>query len=178
MTTTTKNSLIALAVLGAVTLGANSALAFGPGGEGKGPRHGGDREGLVPTELREEFRAEKKAELENMTDEERQAFFEEKRTAHEERRAEKKAAFEEFTGLTKEEIKEQRESGFTMGEILANQGIDEAEATTFVTDTVSEKANAIIEKHDVSDEDAQTILDRVQEMIQKILDKWYNTSTS
>lgn len=166
----TKTAIVTLGLLLATTFGAQSALAFG-GGEHKGPR--GDREGLVPQEMKAEWREAKKAEFENLTDEERQALREEMRENKQTAREERRAAFEEFTGLSGEELKEAKQSGESIGNLLSAQGITEGDAENFLTEQATNKVDSITERHDIDAEDEQTLRDRISTFVQSILDRWF-----
>ncbi len=177
--TKTQNTVIALGLLLATTLGAQSAFAFGGGGghfgEGKSFR-GGDREGLVPTEMREEWRAEKKALFENLTEEEKEALrteMKEKRQVH---REEKRAAVSEFTGLSTELLREAKQSGKSMGDILTEQGISQTEAEQFLTEQAHAKVDSVVERHSLEVEEEQTLRNRIADFVQSILDKWFGAT--
>lgn len=172
-----KKYLLTLGTLGAVTLvmvSPSSVSAFG----GFGPRDGqkpegmigkmrGEHrgEGLVPQEMREEF----KGDFQNLSEEERAQMREE----HQARRGEHKAEMEEFTGKTREEMREARQSGQTMGEVLEENGKSQEDAEAFLTQRVNEKVDHITEKHDLDESQVETIRARVGDFVQKILGKWF-----
>lgn len=170
-------SIIALGVLAATLLGANTAFAFGGGGGHRfqGPR-GGYGEGIVPAEMRAEWRQTAKAEFENLTAEERQAKFKQMREERKTIRQENGAAFENFTGLTREDIRTAHMNGKSMGDLLSEQGITEADAETFLTEQANERVDAIVEQHDLSAEEEQTLRDRIAEFVQNILDRWFGAN--
>ena len=167
-------SLIALGIIVGTTLGAQGAFAFGGGGFGGGKFfHGGDREGLVTTEMRHEWRVE----YQDLTNEERQAKHEEMKANRAEYRAEKREAIEGFTGLTSTELKEARRAGESMGDILTKQGITESDAEVFLTDRANDKVDSIVERKDLDAEDEQTLRDRISTFLQNILSKWFGSDT-
>ena len=160
-----KIALALIALVGISALSANTADAFG-GGRG-GHRGGGEgRFGLVPQELREEFRAD----FQNLTDEERAELRAERRAMHEEKRA----GFEEFTGLSRDELRDIRRDGGSIGDALTEQGITQDAAETFLTDRANDKVDAIVDRHDLSDDQEQTIRGRVAEFVQNILNRWFS----
>ena len=174
---------LALAIVAGVgAIGTTSVEAFGGGfrgGEDGGFRggvhrmHGGEN-ALVPEELRSEWHEEKRALLENMTDEERQVYFEEHRAERQEHRAEKVAAFEEFVGLERDEIRELKADGQSMGDVLADQGITEDEAESFLTERANDKVDTLVERHDLNEEDENTLRDRIANFVQSMLDRWFS----
>lgn len=174
---------LALAIVAGVgAVGAHSVDAFGGfrGGEDGGFKGGMHRihsgeNALVPEELRSEWRTEKRALLEDMTDEERQEYFEERRAERQEHREAKTAAFEEFVGLDKEEIRELKADGQSMGDILESQGITEDEAEDFLTERANDKVDDLVERHDLSEADENTLRDRIANFVQNILDRWFNS---
>ena len=169
--TKTQTAVITLGILAATVLGANSAFAHG--GEGHKRFGDDDRFRLVPSEMRAEWKAEKKAELAELSVEERQAYIEEMRTERKEYREERKQAIEDFTGLSREEIREAKKNGESVGDILEGQGISEAETETFLTEQANLHVDMLIDRHDLSEEDEQTLLDRIDEFVADILDRWF-----
>lgn len=165
---------LALTILaGASVVGLDTAEAHGGKGFGfRGGMHNNENT-LVPQELREEWRAEKREMLADLTQEERQAYREEHRAEKQEYREAKKEAFEEFVGLEKEEIRELKQDGQSMGEILEGQGISEDEAEEFLTERANEKVDFLVEKHDLGAVDEQTLRDRIANFVQSILDRWF-----
>lgn len=160
-----------LPVLSLVFIGANSALAFS-GGEGFGGHkgfRGGDREGLVPSEIRQEWRSG----YVNLSEEERQARREEMKVNRGVMREERKAQIEAFTGISHDELKTARQSGESMGDILTEQGITEDEAESFLAERANDRVDNIVEKRDLDAEDEQTLRDRIATFVQKILGKWF-----
>lgn len=179
MKKTTRNSLIALGVLASTVFGAQSAFAFGGEwnkGENNGLRHGGFKAGLVSEEQRTEWKVEKKAEFENLTEEERKALHEEKMTQRKEMHEAKKAEFESFTGLTRDEMKVARQSDESMGDILGAKGVTEDDVETFFTTRLTEKVDSIVERHDLGADAEQTMRDRISEFVGKILGKWFGAT--
>ena len=153
---------LALAVMTAVTgVTAQSVSAFG----GKGIGMKGDRFTLVPPEMKQEFREE----FQNMTEEEK-AELQERRQAMREKR---RAAMEKFTGLSHEEMRKARQNGENMGDILEDQGITQEDAETFLTERANEKVDHIVEKHDLTSEEEQSIRDRIVDFVQNIINRWF-----
>jgi bifunctional DNA-binding transcriptional regulator/antitoxin component of YhaV-PrlF toxin-antitoxin module len=164
-----------LIVLGGMSTG-TAAEAFGGNGEGggkgmggRGGMHRGGENALIPEELREELRAQHKDECSTLTEEERVERREEMKAL----RDEHKADMEEFIGLTHEEMRELHEDGKTMTEILSDQGITEDEAEEFLTEQAEKQVTEIVERHDLSSEQEQTLRDRIETYVQSILEKWF-----
>lgn len=173
MKSTTKTTLATLILLCAfATTGVQSALAFGGNhGGDRGGKIGGfvGREELVPQEMREAFREE----FQNLSDEEKTQLREEMREQRREMRGQREAEMEEFTGLTREEMREAREEGLSMGEILADQGITEDDAEAFLTERANIRVDEIVERHDLDEEDEQTLRDRIGDFVNRILERWF-----
>lgn len=173
MNKTTK-TLIVLGILASTVLGGQVALAHERGDGQGGLRNGWNRQGgLVSSELREEWRAERKVEFANLTDEERQALREEMKTKRAGMHEEKKQAFLAFSGLTADEVKEARQSGESIGDILEAQGITEEDAEAFITARANDKVDTIVERHNLDEDKEQTLRERVSTFIGKILSKWF-----
>jgi|GEM_PF-3145203 len=169
-------------VVGISAVGAQVADAYGGSGDDErgershmqGKRMGGNGDnGLVPVEMQQVWRAEHKAECEEMSDEERQELREQHREERQERKAERAAAMEEFTGLTHDELREKRQAGVTMDEVLEEQGIDEDDAREFLIERAEDHAEELVERHDLSDEEAETLRDRIQAFVDNILERWF-----
>lgn len=163
-----KIALILALIISVVTIYAQTTFAFGDCDKGLRSWKG-DKYGLVPKEIKEQF----KVEFENLSDEEKAELKEQYRAMKQEMKQNKIAAMEEFTGLTHEEIKAAHLEGKTMGEILAEQGITEEQAEEFLTEQTNEKVDQIVEKHDLDEEQEQTLRDRIVEFVQRILEKWF-----
>lgn len=154
--------LAALVVAGTMALfSVTSADAFG----GHGPRGGEGRGfGLISQEMREEFRED----WQNLTEEEKDALRQER----EERREEHRAEMEEFLGMTRDEMREAHLNG-NLPEILEENGVTQEEAEAFLTEKANEKVEIIAEKHELTEEQEQSIRDRIAEFVQVRLDRWF-----
>lgn len=174
-------SLALVAIVGATVLTTTSASAIGEGGmrefngEGRpelspaghrGSRGGMMRSGgLIPEEMKEEFRSD----FENMTEEEKVAMKEQRQSMREERQA----SMQEFTGVTREEFMQAKEEGKTMGDVLTEQGKTQADAESFLTKQANNRIDNMVEKHDLTTIQEQTLRNRVIEFVQNILTRWY-----
>lgn len=137
-------------------------------------RLGGGRNGnrsqytLVPDDLRDQFHLN----LQNMSEEERLQLRNERRskwTYHQK-------AIEEFTGLDIETIRERIKNGESLGDIISELGKTEEEAQAFLTQIGEDRVSHIVETHDLSEEDAQTLYQRVSDWVENILSRWFNTT--
>ncbi|MCK5027548.1 MAG: hypothetical protein KAS07_03955 [Candidatus Pacebacteria bacterium] len=171
ITKTVVASLIVAGIL--VTMGVQSTLAFGGNlGGGKNMRieSGSEgKEGLVPSEIRENFRVNSQ----NFTSEEKVQFRQERQKNNQNMREEKRAQMEEFTGLSRDEMQTACQEG-SIGKILTDQGITEDEAEEFLTESANERVDDIVERHNMSAEDEQTLRDRIVDFVERILDRWFN----
>jgi hypothetical protein len=159
-------SLIALGIFAVAGVGVGTVFADEGNRGMRQDGERGDRMRLVSEEMRETFRAN----FENLSEEEREALKEERKAEREAHRAE----FEAFIGLTHEEVRELRQNGETIGDALIAQGKTEADAETFLTDSLNEKVDSIVERHDLDASQEQTLRDRVIEMVQDILNRWFD----
>jgi len=164
---TTQISLAVIALVATVGISAISIeSAAACEGFGKGKHFAkGDRFHLVPPEMKSEFRGKFK----DLSDEERAVLKEEMKAMKQAHHAQ----MEEFTGHTKEEMREFRKDGKTMGDILAEQGKTQEDAEAFLTEMANDRVDTIVERHDLSAEDEQTIRERIVEFVQHILNKWF-----
>ncbi len=121
---------------------------------------------LVTPELREQFHEQH----EDLSEEEREQLREERRAHREDKRAEMEA----FVGLSREEMREARQSGQSMGDILAAQGKSEADAEAFLTEQANERVEMIAEHHELSAEEVVTLQERVSNFVQTMLARWFN----
>ncbi len=154
-------SIIALSVYGLT--GVSQASAF-DGMEKGGMK--GNKFGLVSPELHKEL----KGDFKNLSKEERESLKAERKSMMQKRHDDMK----NFLGLTHDEVKEMRENGDKMSDILAKQGITEDEAKTFLTDKITTQADQIIERHDLTTEQATTLKEKISQVVQNILNKWFN----
>jgi len=161
---------ITLAVATATVLGATILLtrpvsAHSRYGEGRG---NGSQYTLVPEELRDQFQLD----LQNMSEEERLQLRNERRskwTYHQK-------AIEEFTGLEIGEIRERIRNGESLGDIIQELGKTPVEAEAFLTQLGEQRVSHIVETHDLSEEDAQTLYEKVSGWVENILSRWFNTN--
>ncbi len=183
MKNVSKVALVTTLVVGATILSSNPVSAFQGdmrGGEGmrgsEGMRQGANPEGfhLVSEDMKEEFRAEHQAEFENLSEEERNTLREEHRNERRANREEHQQEVADFVGVSTDELKEAHDNGVSMGEILTENGISQTDAETFLTEQATERANSIVEKHELSGEKEATVRARVTEFVQSILSKWFN----
>ncbi len=172
-----KKRLLTLSTLVAVTgvmiapQSAEAFMGFGKGegnGDGQGMRRSFKErrgEGLIPAEMREQFREEHQ----NLSEEERAQMREEHRSM----RDEKKAEMEEFTGVTREEMREAHQNGETMGDVLLENGKTQEDAETFLTQRANEKVDHIVERHELDETQASSLRERVDDFVQSILGRWF-----
>lgn len=154
-------SIVALSVFGLT--GVSQVNAF-DGMEKGGMK--GNRLGLISPELHKEF----KGDFKNLTAEQKTALKAERKAMMQKRQDDMK----NFLGLTKEQVKEMRKSGSKMSDILAKQGITEDQARTFLTDRMNTHADQVIAKHDLTTEQAATLKDKIAQVVENILNKWFN----
>src|SRR3989344_1140169 len=143
---------------------------------------------LIPEDVREDIRENRKEEWEvlkeewkDMTPEERQAKIlelraefkanKEARKAQGEARAE---AFTELTGLEgKHEIKAALREEGAVGEAIVENGNTVEDAAVFLTEDTNARVDVIVEKHELNEEQEQSIRDRIGELVQRILNWWF-----
>lgn len=154
-------SIVALSVFGLT--GVSQVSAFS--GIEKGGMKG-NKFGLVSPEMHKEF----KGDFKNLSAEEKMAFKAERKELMQKRHDDMK----NFIGLTHDQIKEMKKNGDKMSDILAKQGITEVEARTFLTDRITSHADHVIERHDLTAEQATTLREKITEVVQNILNKWFN----
>jgi hypothetical protein len=176
-----KAALVTTLVVGATVLGSTSVSAFDGGmGQRSGGMVGEMRQGgedkfhLVSEEMREEFRAEHMAEMENLTEEERIAEREEHRAERRAHRDERHQETADFVGVSTDELKEARETGVSMGELLTENGKTQEDAETFLTTQANEHVDSIVERHELDTQEEATIRGRVSEFVGSILSRWFN----
>lgn len=162
-------ALTFIPVMGLMLLSTSSAYAFVGQGFGRGmgqfDQTRGNGNGFMTQEERAGFRGD----CMSLTDEERQARWEERNAFREEQREE----FENFTGLSREEMRELHRNGQSVGDALSENGITEEEVEEFLTSQVNERVDTIVERQDLSDDQEQTLRDRVSDFVSRILDRWF-----
>lgn len=156
-------------------IGAGSASAFSRVEPSINPKPKTDFR-IVPPEMRREFRQEFKEKWQEMTPEEKKELAQEIREKRQENRQEKIAAIEEFTGLTKEELKDAHKEGKTIGEIVKEQGKTKEEAEIFLTEQANKRVDIIVENHNLTEEQEQTLRARIAEFVQRILERWFGSN--
>ncbi|KPJ85185.1 hypothetical protein AMJ57_03985 [Parcubacteria bacterium SG8_24] len=139
--------------------GFRRGVIFGRGGMGMGSS------GLVPFEMRQEFRAD----FREMSEEERQQL----RQARRDFREGQRAAIEEFVGLSREEISQARRDGQKMGEILADNGKTSDDAAEFLTERADDRVDHLVTWHELDTAEEQTLRDRIADFVQRILGRWF-----
>lgn len=154
-------SIVALSVFGLT--GVSQVSAFD--GMGKGGMKG-NKFGLISPEMHKEF----KGDFKNLSKEEKDQLKAD-RVASKQKRQDDMA---KFLGLTHDQIKEMRKDGSKMSDILAKQGITESQARTFLTDRMNTHADQVIARHDLTAEQAATLKDKIAQVVQNILNKWFN----
>jgi hypothetical protein len=154
-------SIVALSVFGLT--GVSQASAFS--GMEKGS-YKGNKLGLVTPELRAEFKASHK----NLTKEEKLKLKGEKQAYKQTRQEDMK----NLLGLTKDEVKTMKKSGMKMSDIVAKQGVTEAQARTFFTDRITKHADQIIATHNVTAEQATTIKSKIGQIVDNIISHWFS----
>jgi len=152
-----KTALTFAAVAGITTALTQPALAFD--GNGGGPRSG--KNGLIPLEMRQQFRRE----YADLSDEE-QAKLREERQEH-------RAETETFTGMTREQMREAHRNGESIGDVLASQGKTEADAQAFLTEQANERVETIAARHNLTQQQTQTLRERVTAFVQNMLSRWF-----
>ena len=162
------NSLVALTALMIIASYSLSSVEAHEGYEGKRGRHGEKAAmfQLIPPELKSQF----KTDYQSLTEAEKQALRQEREAYREEH----KSQLESFLGMTQEELRAAKRSGESMGDILSEKGISQEQAESFLTERVSEKVDKIVDRHDLSPEQADTIKSRVTDFVQNILTRWFN----
>ncbi|MFC1626775.1 hypothetical protein ACFL1P_01065 [Patescibacteria group bacterium] len=169
-----KNNIIlglgTLALVGIFATSVNSVEAFGGY---RGMKHmGNESYRLVPEEMREQFRVAHQ----NLTEEEHMQLREEHKAKKQEIRQEKRVAVEEFTGLSHDEIREAKQDGRLMGDILEGQGKTQEDAETFLTEQVGKKIDMIVDRHDLTNEQEETIQNRLSTFVQNVLNRWFGNN--
>lgn len=174
-----QKALYSLFALGLFSLaGVGTAFADIGSADGVGKefgRHEG-RRGMemhqgIGDDIREGFREDMKANLENLTKEERQAL----REKHHTQMSERKEAFEEFTGLSRDDMHELKENGGTVGSVLLSNGKTQADAEAFLTTQANLRIDSMVELHSLSTEEENTLRSRVGEFVQNILERWFGS---
>lgn len=165
-------SLATAAVIGATLMLPVHASAFGGFGPHSNPENGNMSlrqrgEGLIPQELKDQFREE----YQNLSEEEKAALHEERIAHREARQAER----ENFLGMSREEMREAHQSGKSMSEILSETGKTQAETEAFIRENTDQRINAVTERHDLTQEQEQTLKNRVDSFIQNLLGRWFAT---
>lgn len=164
--------IIALAFIPAIGLalfGASSANAFGGQGSGRGMGQFDSFRGNGNGFLTQEERADFRGDCMSPSDEERQARWEERQAFRNEQRTE----VENFTGLTRDEIRDMHRNGGSIGDALAQNGVTKESAQAFLTEQANERVDAIVENHDLTSAQEQTLRDRVSSFVSRILDRWF-----
>lgn len=160
---------LALVLLGGASIAsADGGHGYGGMGKGMGFNRGGGAQGLISTELREEFR-ENCATLTPEEREERRETMHALRDAH-------RAELEEFTGLSREEMRDLQRSGESIGDALAARGISQEEAEEFLTDQANDRVDTLVELRDLSAEDEQSMRDRIADFVARMIDRWFATN--
>lgn len=161
MNNISKAALAIAAAAGISTAMAQPVSAYG----GMAMGNGRVNDGLVPQEMREQFRKD----CANLSDEEQAALREERQA----RRQEHQQEMESFTGMTREQMREARRNGESIGDILESQGKTEADAESFLTKRANERVDEISQKHDLSEEQTQTLRGRIATFVQNVLSRWF-----
>jgi DNA-directed RNA polymerase specialized sigma subunit len=175
MNNISKIALVTTLVVGGTLLGSTSVSAFEGGMRGKMHDRGGkDRFHLVSQEMRDEFRAEHKAEFENLSQEERKALKVEHRAEKKAHREEHKQEVADFVGVSTDELKEARNNGTSIGDLLTQNGKTQDEANTFLTEKANERVDFIVERHELNSEEEASVRSKVTEFVANILGRWFN----
>ena len=138
----------------------------GKGEKGESMHQEGKRgAGFVTEEIMERI----KESHQDLTEEEKEAFKEERK----ENRESKKAEMEAFIGVTHEEMREAREEGKTMSDILAENGKTQADAEAFLRSEALEKIDSMVENHNLSSEDRESMLANIDEYVSNHIERWF-----
>lgn len=116
--------------------------------------------------LTEELRDKLHAQFENLT--------EEQKVLREQRREEHRNENDAFFGMSREEIREQRRNGTPMSDILEGRGISYEDAQVFLNEKMNGRYEHITETHELTTEESQTLLEKLTERVQTMLDRWFN----
>ena len=186
MKSVTKTLLATAVIIGTASMLTNPAAAYGGNAERMGPADGsglgekirladGSGEGqgrrgggydLLTDEMRAQFRAD----FDSLSEEEQAALREEQQTHRQQRDQE----MEDALGVSREELREAHRNGQSTSDLLASEGVTEADLEAFLTESANERVDNMVEEHSLSEEEKTTLLQRIPEYVQSLLDRWFN----
>ena len=178
-----KTALITTLVVGATMIGSSSVSASEGNmrmGEGmhagmreEGGMGGQDKFHLVSQEMKEGLREEHREEFENLSKEEQLAQREEHREERKANREENQQEVADFVGVSSDELKQAHENGTSIGDLLTQNGKTQEDATTFLTEQATDRADSIVERHELDTEEEATVRGRITEFVTSILGRWF-----
>lgn len=160
------NSLVAISAL--MIIATASVSAYEDGDHHRSRNHRGDMgiHSLIPQELRDQF----KHDYQSLTSQQKLELRRERQTLRQENQAE----MERLTGMTHDQIWQAKQNGQTIGEILQEKGVSPEQVEQFLTNRLISKVDQIVENHDLSQDQVNTLTTRIADFVSTIMDRWFD----